>query len=353
MNRALTCHTLQYPHFYESVLEYLRSTVAPTGDNLERFAPLLVEPLRRAIKLATTAPDVDTQALLQASLVSEQTIPAHLQLIQSFEEFWRGTFAPLEEEVDLPADLSGLLQVVRAIVHIPDAAESADTCSSTPTDSMPVPAQVAVAFPDGYRTAASEDRVVSSRGGYEADVSRLPLQQGSVPASELEQDSTTALRLSQPRKAVSLSLRAPTADRADAGIDSPLAVEADTQMIDETQSDVLTREANASYAAMSSRVLSQGTAEFATLEHDGRPNHARKGDARAVFFNLSRFVADEWSIPPVPNNRKRLRSSTATGSDVASSTEDSTSDTSSGRRRVGKRRRTAAARRENSSTSGE
>lgn len=275
-------HPLQYPHFYESVLEYLRSTAAPTRDTLERFAPLLVEPLRRAIELATSAPDVDTQALLPASLVSEEPIPAHLQLIQSFGEFWRGTFAPLEEEVDLPPDFSGLLQVVRAIVHVPDA-ETAETCSSTPTDSMPVPAQMAVAVPDGYRTTASEDRVVSSHGGYEADVSRLPLQHGSVPASELEQNSTPASRHSQPRKVVSLSLRAPTADRADAGIDSPLAVEADTQMIDETQSDVLTREANASYAAMSSRVLSQGTAEFATLEHDGRPDHARKGEARAVF----------------------------------------------------------------------
>lgn len=331
----------------------MRSTVAPTGDNLERFAPLLIEPLRRAIGLATSAPDVDTQALLQASLTSEAPIPAHLQLIQSFEEFWRGTFAPLKEEVDLPPDLAGLLQVVRAIVHIPDAAETAETCSSTPTDSMPVPAQVAVAVPDGYRTTASEDRVVSRRDGYEADVSRLPLQPGSALANELEHDSTTAPRHSQPHKVVSLSLRAPTADRADADIDSPLAVEADTQMVDETQSDVLTREANASYAAMSSRVLSQGTAGLATPEHSAQPDHARKGEARAVFFKLSEGTADEWLIQTVPNNRKRLRSSTASGSGVASSTEDSTSDTSSGRRRVGKRRRNAGARRESPSSSGE
>ncbi|GAA5875951.1 hypothetical protein JCM3774_005827 [Rhodotorula dairenensis] len=312
----LACDTT-YPELYEAVLKRLQSAVDPTKATFERFSPLLVDPLRRAIALAISAADADTQSLLQASLHLHEPAAAHLQLIQSFDSFWKETFAPLEHEVDLPHDLSDLLQIVRGIVHSSDTASWEPSLGGT-IESMPVPAQVAAAVTDNYRTTVSEDRILSSRAGYEADVSCLPPLQGPATTSGILPDAGAARR--SHGKVISPSLRAPTGEQA-AAVVAVAAHEADddTQMIDETQSDVLTREANASFAAMSNRVLSQETSDSAMIGHD-----------------------TTGLVSKVPHHRKRLRA-TGSGSDFASSAEDSTSETSSGRRRVGKRRRNKSA----------
>lgn len=256
----------------------IQSAVEPSRANLERFSSLLVDPLRRAIALATSAADVDTQSLLQASLHLYEPTVVHLRLIQTFDAFWKETFGPVEHEVDLSHELSDLLQIVRGIVHAPETARW-DSTSEPVIDSMPIPAQAVTGLPEDYRTGASEDRVLSSRAGYDADVSLLPPLPGSRHTSGVLPAASAARR--SLRKAISPSLRAPTDEQAMAVVASTsLEAEGDTQMVDETQSDVLTREANASFAAMSSRLLSPEPSDSAVIDHDMSTGIVSKGKSR-------------------------------------------------------------------------
>ncbi|GAA5984240.1 hypothetical protein JCM10908_006105 [Rhodotorula pacifica] len=320
-----TAHNSSYPPLYTAILTHLQSNFEPSKETFERFSALLISPLRRAVSLTTSAGDIDTQALLQAPPPSREPSIAHLGLIQSFEAFWRTTFAPLEDELDLSQDIADLLQIVRGIVHPPSGGTSGSSLRTT-AESMPVPGQVAVASYADCRTTASDDRLSASRAGYEADISRLP----PLATSELISDSRTdrVAPESSRRKIISPSLRAPAGDLRVGVPNSPAAMD-DTQMIDETQNDVLTREAHASFAAMSSRLASEADESAAMLGVSAASDGASKG------------------LSP----RKRLRKTLAGSDTVSSSSADDTpSDTSSGRRRVGKRRRIKASRSDRAQT---
>ncbi|GAA6001312.1 hypothetical protein JCM10207_006603 [Rhodosporidiobolus poonsookiae] len=332
-----------FPALYDVVLAQLASAITVVdSETLSRFTPLLAPPLHRANDLVL-AGHPETQASLQASLVSHTYAgqPSHRPFL-AFDRFWRATFGRALD-IEYPPDLVELLGIMRAVsadFPAPGLGDSQGTSLETasrpvagqagPSRSRSLPRPTETTFPD-----------ISSRS-YDADHSVLPHE--SLHESSLE-DSLNPLTMRGGARPPSPSLYG--IDRRDvppatSGETTEMEVDVD-EIVEETPREVEKlrhRASMASIAASAAEEAERGQARQAQAGAEDARAAAAKGKGKRVREEREEIViedSDDEEIvvaarpaapakKPSPPPRKKAKASASKSRRTSSSPDTAASD---------------------------